>query len=382
MKRSRIALGALACVGLLACSLPERPAAPPLGGGRSAGGDDDLIEPGSPDGPPSLDAGGLCGNQIHKLTFDAPNIYFVLDTSGSMADVVGNSSRYQLVRKAVLALVQKLGPLIHVGAALFPFPPDATDANACHPGRQVLAMRPGDPAGSKLGPTGVALAKATGVVPFGGTPTAATLEALFPTVTALGKKTIVVLATDGGPNCDPDATCSLDACMPNIEGQCDASINCCAPGGAAGPSMCVDREGAVASVAAIAGAGVPVYVVGIPGSEVYAGVLDDMALAGGAPQLAPPFYYKVTAFENLSAVLGAIAAGQISCSFDLVDPPLAPGFTNVYFDQTVVPYDEGDGWRWGAPSVIELVGDACQKLKRGEVAEVQIVSGCPTEAPR
>jgi hypothetical protein len=340
-----------------------------------------MIVPEGPGGPPPADAGGLCGNQIHKLIFDAPNLYFVLDTSGSMAAPAGNgSSRYLLVRKAALNMIQKLGPLINVGAALFP--QSATDADPCRSGGQVLPVSPGDPVSTKLGPTGVAFSKATQVTPFGGTPTAATLKALLPTLTSLGNRTIVVLATDGGPNCNEGATCSADACISNIEGQCAASTNCCAPNGPDGPTMCVDREATSSAVAALAGAGVPVYVVGIPGSEIYESVLSELSLVGGAPQPAPPFYYKVTDFDNLGSVLGAIAAVQISCSFDLVDPPQAPGFTNVYFDQTVIPYDEAEGWRWETPSGIELVGKACQKLKSGGVLQVQIVSGCPTEAPR
>jgi hypothetical protein len=381
MKRSRIALGALLFASLHACGPSERLVTPPLGRGGPGGGGDEIIPSEGPEGPPSADAGGLCGNQIHKLIFDAPNIYFVLDTSGSMAAPAGNSgTRYQLVRKAALGMIQRLGPLINVGAALFPL--GATEAEPCRSGGQVLPMSPGDPVTSKLGPTGVAFSKATQVAPFGGTPTAATLRALLPTLTSLGERTIVVLATDGGPNCNEGATCSADACMTNIEGQCAASTNCCAPNGPDGPAMCVDREATSSAVAAIAGASVPVYVVGIPGSEIYGSVLGELSLAGGAPQLAPPFYYKVTDLDTLGSVLGTIAAGKVSCAFDLVDPPEAPGFTNVYFDETVLPSDEADGWRWVTPSSIEIVGEACQKLKSGGVSQVQIVSGCPTEAPR
>jgi hypothetical protein len=380
MKRSRITAGALLCAGSIACGTKEHHASPPAGAPHGAGGDD-LIDISASSGPPAADAGGLCGNEVHKLIIDAPNIYFVFDASGSMASITeSGSTRYQLVRKAASDLIRKLGPLINVGAALFPR--GATDADPCHPGDQVLPMSPGDPVSKTLGPTGLAFSNATAITPFGGTPTGATLSALFPTLTALGKRTIVVLATDGGPNCNPNASCSIDECMPNIEGQCSATVNCCAPKGPAGPTMCLDRKATVDAVATLANAGIPVYVVGIPGSEVYGSVLDDMALAGGAPDIAPPFYYKVNDFSSLGAVLGSIAAIEVSCTFDLEDPPAETGFTNVYFDATAVPYDDKDGWAWQAPSSIELFGKACQKLKSGAVAQVQIVSGCPTEAPR
>ena len=48
-------------------------------------------------------------------------------------------------------------------------------------------------------------------------------------------------------------------------------------------------------------------------------------------------------------------------------------------DQQVLPYGYLAGWTWKTSSVIELHGDACQKLKSGQVGQVQIVTGCPTE---
>jgi hypothetical protein len=149
-----------------------------------------------------------------------------------------------------------------------------------------------------------------------------------------------------------------------------------------GPAQCLDRGPTVDAVAALWAAGIATYVIGIAGSETYADVLDAMAEAGGAPRPSAPAYYKVDDLGDLGAVLGSIASKVVSCDFDLEDPPPAEGQTNVYLDQTVVPYDALDGWVWVSPTVVELRGAACDELKNGGVKQVQIVSGCPTEQPK
>lgn len=393
-KRRASVSGVLCCLGVT-LALGAGPSAcedegvrrpPRSGGSYGAGAPDDGLNPDFDDdplGPPPADADGLCGNHIHEVEItDAPNIYFVLDASGSMhSRVSSRATRYDRVHDAVVDLVRNLGPLINVGAAVFPL--NATAEAPCRPGGEVFPVTPGDPftARPEHRTTTARFRAATRVDPIGGTPTAATLTALTPTLTALPGKTIVVLATDGGPNCNSAATCGAEACIANIEQQCP-NENCCTPHGLSGPEGCLDRDDTVAAIARLAASGIEVHVVGIPGSEFYGDVLDQMALAGGAAQFVSPFYFKVDDLDTLGNVLAKIAGVVISCEFDLVDPPPEEGQTNVYLDREIVPYDPENGWRWKSPTVVELLGDACQKLKSGRVGQVQIVSGCPTEVVR
>jgi hypothetical protein len=293
-----------------------------------------------------------------------------------------NSTRYDRVHRAAVELVQNLGPLINVGAAVFPL--RATEEEPCRKGGQVFPVTPGDAyiEDQTAGRTTEGFSATTRVTPSGGTPTSATLQALTPMLVSLPGKTIVVLATDGGPNCNASVLCSIDECMPNIEGQCDAMTNCCAPDGLAGPEACIDRANTVAAIAALAAQDIDVYVIGIPGSETYDDVLDRMALAGGVPQFVSPFYFKVDNLDTLGNVLSKIASVVVSCEFDLIDPPPEEGQTNVYLDQQIVPYNRENGWEWKSSTVIELRGEPCQRLKSGKVKQVQIVSGCPTEVAR
>ncbi len=380
------ALGVCVASAIFGACGPDKGFGPPKpgsGGSGQGGAGGDLL-PTDDGGPPPLDAQGLCGNQIHALTFDAPNVYFIIDASGSMSQAAGNSSRFTVVHKATVNLVRDLGPLINVGAALFPV--GATDDDACATGAEVMPISPGDAYTGSDGPTTNAFKSSTNAAPNGGTPTAATLAALLPAVQAAPGKTLVLLVTDGGPNCNPDASCDGAHCGANIEGCigascCDPGGNCCAPGQPGGPTSCVDTAATVAQVEAYEKAGLPVYVIGIPGSEAYAGVLQQMAIAAGTAQIGKPYYYAVNDVDNLQSVLGSIAAVAVSCIFSLDDPPAVDDQTNVYLDGVTLPSGGDDGWRWMDPDLkrIELLGASCARLKAGQIKTVQIVSGCPTE---
>src|SRR6478672_4723181 len=87
-----------------------------------------------------LDASqGVCGCLDLTLLEDVPNIYFVLDRSGSMAE----GDKWTSVRIVVAEMARRLGPRAKFGAAIFP-----GREGDCSPGYEVMAMRAGDtPAG-------------------------------------------------------------------------------------------------------------------------------------------------------------------------------------------------------------------------------------------
>jgi hypothetical protein len=379
VRRASFCFLAAACF-LSACADDMRKFAPPIGvgGGSTGSGGGFTFTTGSSEGPPPVDAGGLCGNQLHTILADPPNVYFVFDTSGSMGTPVSGGTRLSVVKAEAGKLVKDLRYVIKVGAASFPFNVSAT--NGCQAGGQIYPVKYDDPAGFN---------QAVGaLVANGGTPTAATLKALKPLLVALPGNTVVVLATDGGPNCNTSAVCDISECQENIEGCgagdtcCSAGTNCCALGGPAGPLGCIDHMASVQAVADLWAAGIKVYVVGIPGSQPYAKVLSDMALAGGAPQFVAPYYYEVDNLSTIGAVFKSIATANISCDFPLSDPPQDPNYTNVYFDQSIIPSDPTNGWSWSSPGVVTLHGAACAELKSGAVVQVQIVSGCPTQVAK
>ena len=381
---------ALAAAATGSCGGDSRPPLfQPADSGSAGAGGTPIIDAATSDGPPDAE---LCGNQLIPVVIDRPNLYFVLDRSGSMGDTQpgsGGLNKYDSSRVAIADVLRAVGHRVNYGAAVFPG--GGGTIPGCGTGVELFPTQPGDPVTyaeqKKDGPVLVAmlntLAKLT---PQGGTPTSSTLGGLTPTLTALEGKTFVVLATDGGPNCNLGASCGISQCQLNIEGitvngvVCDSTVNCCAPGfNGGGPLNCVDGPVTKAAVTNLANQGIPTYVVGMPGSEVYSSLLDELAVAGLTARATSPSYYAVSDATELSGALKEIGVKvAISCTIELDFEPEDPDLINVYFDKSVLPGDDVDGWKWAGTTTIEIVGPSCDKLKSGDVFQLQVVGGCPT----
>ena len=322
--------------------------------------------------------GGYCDCVDTPLFADPPNIYFVLDRSGSMAE----NNKWGQVRQVVAQVLQALGPRANFGATVFP----GFAQSACAPPKQILVISPGDPPGGGAGPTTNALLKSTSGAPSGGTPTAQALRSVLPILGAAAGKSFVILATDGGPNCNSAASCGFDQCMPNIEDTDGCSSlgprNCCEPPDGF-REACLDAPATNSAVAALKAAGIPVYVVGLPGTTQYGALLDQLAVSGGTALAASPKYYKVELQNTqLLSALKQIAAKIVAtCEFKLKEAPADPTKVNVYLDEVVLPKDPVNGWKIEAGTVT-LMGTACSKVLNGDVLDVRIIAGCPTVEPR
>jgi len=342
------------------------------GGGAVAAGDaagsfgfdgSSLAPPGCGVGPD----GGVCDCIDSPLLVDPPNFYFVLDRSGSMVD----EDKWMTVRTAVIELMTAIGPRASFGATAFP-----GQAGGCAPGTEVMSLRRGDSPSGAIGPTTKTLADALWRVPSGGTPTAGTLAALADRLPKVAGKTYVILATDGGPNCGQQS-CGADACILNIE-----RINGCTPTGAPccadSPSLCLDSDATVAAVAKLKAGGVPTFVIGVPGSQAYAPLLDRLAITGGTRQpTGSTAYYRVDKADkaDLTAALRQVAARIVAtCTYELKEAPPDSNRVNVYLDEVAVPKS---GWTLSGKTVT-LIGDTCARVMRGDVMDVRIILGCPT----
>ena len=164
----------------------------------------------------------------------------------------------------------------------------------------------------------------------GGTPTAATLLDLAAKLSNV-KDTFVLLATDGGPNCNQNLACSVDTCILNIEGLggcMTGGANCCQNSN----QNCLDDKRAIDSVKALKTGGISTYVVGIPGSDIYGPVLDSMAEEGGTARATSPKYWRV---DNTDALAGSLLeiADSITkrCTVTLLKSPKVPnGVTSIW----------------------------------------------------
>ena len=323
--------------------------------------------------------GGPCGCVELSLLTDVPNLYFIVDRSGSMLE--GN--KLSAVRVAIGRVVSKLGPRASFGAALFP----DTRVSTCAAGAEVMSVRRGDSPAGKAGPTTLTLLATTNVAPGGGTPTAATVRALTDKLTSLKGRTYAIIATDGGPNCNEVRACDVNECMANIESApgCtpNAAPNCC-DGATYGPGNCLDAKATIDAVAALKAAGVPTYVIGVPGSGTYASLLDQVAEAGGTARATSPKYFRVDGTDDasLNSALAQIAAKTTAtCVLPLSPDPPDPNRVNVYLDDVVVPKDPTNGWKLEGATVT-LLGATCARVLSGEVLGLRVVSGCPTVPPK
>jgi len=210
---------------------------------------------------------------------------------------------------------------------------------------------------------------------------------LMQNLPAVPGHTFAVLATDGGPNCDTGLTCSVATCTCNIDRcnqlDCGGSTQpCCVPGGAncCGPPFnytfdCLDSSNTVAAVAALAHAGVRTFAIGVPGSEAYADVLDDVAKAGQTARGTEPYYYPVSSSAAFVAALTDIAARISACTLELKAPPPDSTQVNVVIQKTQVPQTGSDGWTLDG-NIVNLLGQTCDDAVAGE--DVLVTFGCPT----
>jgi hypothetical protein len=376
--------GVLAGVALLVACGSET--MPPVLGGTT--GDDMSASDGGPplfgDASPIIKNcgvgpdGGVCACADEPLALDPPTLYFVLDRSGSMTEL----NKWNTVRNVLETVTVALGGRAAFGAAVFPDP----RANSCAVGHQVFAPAVGDGLNGVPGPVDRTLFYTLGAIAAnGGTPTAATLQALLPGLKSIKGKTYVILATDGGPNCNANAACSASMCTLNIEsdnGCTPTGTNCCTPQAMPGaPQLaCLDAQPTIDAVTAIAGAGIPVYVVGVPGSEPYAQLLDALATAGGTARTSEPLYYAVSTADEqaLFSAISKIAAKVTgSCTLTLDNAPPDPSLVNVFLNGNAIAQTGPNGWTLSGTTVT-ILGTSCQSILDGDVLDVRVVAGCPT----
>jgi hypothetical protein len=313
-----------------------------------------------------------CNGTPIPLDTNAPDLYFVLDGSGSMQE----DGKWPNMRAAIANLITQLGPRARFGAAIFP----TQGESPCAVGSEVMPVQTGD----SQGVTANVFLAATSLTPVGGTPTAATLSALTPELTSFPQVTFAILATDGGPNCDPALSCDASTCTSNMDGVPGCPVggppNCCDPTTGLGGEGCLDGAAATQAVSDLRNAGVLTFVMGIPGSAPYAAVLDELALAGGVGRATEPYYYAVDTADTdaLGDALAQIAArATASCIFTLAQLPAEGDEVNVYVGGALVPRDGGNGWTL-VGTKLTLLGATCNAIETGHAVSVTVLEGCAT----
>jgi hypothetical protein len=349
-----------------------------------------------------------------------PNLMLVVDRSGSMTDAVDSGAKgcvdasgqnydptstrpckWNDLKETVAApggFLDANGAIANFGLILF-----AND-DACAPGEVVSFI------GSDADATKNAAAVAALIndkTPHGGTPTAGSLSNVLSdskmSSEEAGRDRIVMLLTDGAPNCNKDNDQLCQACGNNKDicfddGQCKPTqgTTCVVQ---PDTNICLDENTTVDQVTALAGRNIRTFVIGFgadtkdPGSDAYR-VLNEAAVAGGLARtddqgnLLEPHFYQANSGAELTAALKKLIDVINKCDYLLAPPPPSGNVIEVVF----VYSKEGDrelvlkpttaaaagDWTWDTgKSTVEITGDRCAEIQsapEGLVVEIRYVT--------
>lgn len=274
------------------------------------------------------------------------DVMFVVDASGSMNNgLEGAGSRWNGLVTAISDILPSLDTVHRLGLLIFP----QSEVDSC-------AVPSAPEVGLGDAPRAIRHAlEAAG--PQGSTPTADALEIAYEHLLAEreDRPQFILLATDGGPNC-------------------------------MGSSDWESRGRAVQDQVARfrADDGIDTFVLGLLDEPrgLYQEQLDEtltwLAEAGGRARRDTPNYYRASSTTELAAAMLAISAAVGDCSYDLGSEPSPGAVLVVEFDGTPVSNDPSDGWTFapGRRDRVRFHGAACDRLRRGEVADVTVRSAC------
>lgn len=326
---------ALALTGaVLACACSQREHADSVDGGVDAAEPIDAHEIAPPDAPGvDLDLpDGACAAVRLATTRTTPNVFFVIDASGSMImPFSGSSSRWIAVEDALVGtptgIVTTLEDQVRFGALMYSDDPEVA---GCPDTASTPAVIHGYGGVGSLYST---------ISPAGNTPTGGAIDTLLTNLDTLvpmraAGPTILVLATDGEP-----ATCADGT---DVVG---------------GRALVVDRVSAARAM------GIDTYVISV-GVGIAMAHLQEVANAGrgvaaGNPDA--PFWVAtdVTGFEAaLRTIVDAVLSCEVQLAGSIVPARACEGTVTLGADTLSC----GSDWRAIDATHIELLGTACNRL--------------------
>jgi hypothetical protein len=279
-----------------------------------------------------------CGEQTSEFEPIAPNVFFIVDRSGSMAD----DNKWNQATSAINSIGSSLNSELRIGLSTY------SDGGCDSRRRLVMGSHSATAIQNSL----------NGVGPDGGTPTATALrdvrnnrwyESNGDPLNSSRPK-VVILITDG----------ATGAC-----------------GGDGGHS------GAVAQVRSLLNEGVRTFPIGF-GTGASPTQLRELASAGGTdanPNTPQADYYVATNTATLVNVIRDIANDVIGCNFQLDRTPEDPN--KIWVDVNGRPLVQGDanGFVYdSANNTVNITGNECTQLRAGDpqATQLNITLGCGT----
>lgn len=280
--------------------------------------------------------GQICAEQTTGFERLAPNIYFVIDKSGSM-----DGEPMRQAKSGLDAIANELAPEVRIGVGAFPMELLCGDSH-----RELLSI--GQHSASEI------KSSYANLLAEGGTPTYDALEDVLASQRLRDRNDpsddlrakAVVLITDGEPN----------NCRNNPVGD------------------------TVLAAQRLNAAGIPVYVIGFNFETANPTNLNRIAEAGGtdAGQAGRRFYLADNS-SSLVTAIRQIASNVIGCSYLLDTPPDDPNkvwvsINDQFLQQSQYNVD-------GGTNTLTLGESACQNLRAADPAQTQvkITLGCASQ---
>jgi uncharacterized protein YegL len=325
---------------------------------------------------PDQGCGTLTLDSTVKKTVMPGNVLIIFDRSQSMKEDWNGMPKWQAAGTAVLNALMPIADQLTIGAVLFPSPDTTSGACTDPTGITCLFGNAGNQCGVnpitamdqvtfKAGPQAITELQ-TGsngspkYQPVGRTPTYEALQQadMALTATQLVGTVVVVLVTDGEPNCMWDQNASV-----MIIGNWLSQKN------------------------------IKTYVVGLPGAGMGNGpaVLTALAQAGGTMTYFTPTDSMALETQLAMVVSQTISSSFDSCSLDLMPPTSSPDKLQLVVTETSMPgveeavaHDLGGAGGWtisGDGSHVELTGGLCDHAKSGFFATLTFKFGCKDIPP-
>jgi hypothetical protein len=318
------------------------------------------------------------------LTRPSAEVMFVIDRSSSMdwgleGSRLTRPRRWDILQNVLEMALPPFENTVDMGAAFFPraVGPTPNIADLCVAGTSI-DVEPGPGNASRI------ISFFATTQPGGGTPT---FDALLVTGrfllgrAARGRAQYIVLATDGGPNCNgalDRLTCACTSVDDMGNPTCGADRT-----GADGRFNCLDDRRTIDAIAESASRGVPTFVIGIDDVTRVdlTQVLNRMAIAGGRPntRTGGERYYSARRRQDLLDAFDTIQRTIARCAFVLSTPLVDPDALVLESAGMEIPRDETrrEGWDWTNRDAgeITLFGRYCDAMP--SAPSVTATISCP-----
>ena len=319
---------------------------------------DGSADDGTPvDDNPADDCDGSWSFGLKPDPSQVASFMLVVDRSGSMTE----AGRWTSMFSALTGVTDTLDGMVDFGLMLFPAPGLA----ACAPG--TVSVEPAPNSASAI------RAALETWDPLGGTPTALAIEEAGDWLMASNPSgsNYILLATDGGPGCNSGLDPNTCECIPGANCECPFGGSLCEMAA----QNCLDSVRTANAVLTQRERGINTFVVGIPGSEVVADLLDTMAVAGGTAVNGQ--HYAVTNESELIEALSSASGSTIPCEFPMETVPADLASLQVTLDGQPVSRDETQMSGWDVvDGKLKLYGSTCATMRNGLPHELHVQFDC------